>query len=165
MADLYRLLVTGSRSCARYDAIRADLAETQAAHPGFRMVLVHGMCDPRHPVTGETIRWAVAGYHLPPARQRELTGADWLADVAARELGWEIERRPADWRPGGVFDKTAGFARNALMVSLGPDECHAWIDPCTDSKCRRPGPHGSHGASHCADLAERAGIEVRRFTP
>jgi hypothetical protein len=160
MPETFRLLVTGSRTCARFAGVRAALAETQEAHPGQRMVLVHGMCDPRLPVTGKTIRWAVA-MELSPAAQRELVGADWLAAVAAGELGWEIEGHPADWRPGGVFDKTAGFKRNALMVSFGVGECHAWIDPCADQKCRRPGAHGSHGASNCAQLAEANGIETR----
>jgi hypothetical protein len=160
MAD-FRVLLTGSRTCTHRAAIRAALAETQAAHPGFRMVLVHGMCDPRHPVSRKTIRWAVAE-KLSPADQRDLTGADWLADVAAQELGWEIERHPADWRPDGVFDKAAGFRRNALMVSLGASVCLAFVMPCSDRKCRRPGPHGSHGASHCAQLAEAGGIPTRR---
>jgi hypothetical protein len=50
------------------------------------------------------------------------------------------------------------------MVSLGADRCLAFIGPCTSPRCRKAGPHPSHGASGCADLAEAAGIPVRRWT-
>jgi hypothetical protein len=49
------------------------------------------------------------------------------------------------------------------MVKLGAQICLAFIDPCTNLQCTRGGRHGSHGAVHCAHLARRAGIEVRRW--
>jgi hypothetical protein len=49
------------------------------------------------------------------------------------------------------------------MVAAGADLCLAFIDPCTKQGCRKIQPHGSHGASHTADLAEKAGIPTRRF--
>ena len=48
------------------------------------------------------------------------------------------------------------------MVTLGAGLCLAWIMPCVKPYCRRPDPHGSHGATHCADLAGKAGIPVIR---
>jgi hypothetical protein len=76
------------------------------------------------------------------------TGADALADDYARTTGMHIIRRPADW---DRYGKHAGFLRNVELVDLGPDICLAFIR----SKSR--------GASMTANLAEKAGIETRRF--
>ena len=40
-------------------------------------------------------------------------GADMLADVEARKLGFEVERFPADWKTHG---KRAGILRNLAML-------------------------------------------------
>lgn len=81
-------------------------------------------------------------------------GADHIADRIAGSWGggMTVERHPADWRPNGRLDFGAGYRRNADMVNLGADVCLAFIRD------------GSKGATHCADLAERAGIELRRWT-
>ncbi|MBP5870883.1 SLOG family protein [Streptomyces scabiei] len=85
-----------------------------------------------------------------------LTGADaiasYLVQQAAPTFGLTEEKHPANWRSGGQLDRAAGFRRNAEMVNLGADVCLAFIRD------------GSRGASHTADLAEKAGIPTRRFT-
>lgn len=83
------------------------------------------------------------------------TGADAMADWVGTHLlphlevvGTAVERYPADW---GTLGKRAGFVRNKAMVDMGADVCLAFIKG------------GSRGASMTADLAEKAGIETRRF--
>jgi len=82
------------------------------------------------------------------------TGADAHADAWARlrrgqGLPVEIEDYPANWR--GPRKRGAGYARNAEMVKLGADICLAFIlDEST-------------GATHCSELAEKAGIETQYY--
>lgn len=76
-------------------------------------------------------------------------GVDRFADIwACRTVGVTVERYPANWREHG---KAAGPKRNEAMVELGANLCLAFIH------------NGSRGATHCAQIAEAAGIEVRRF--
>lgn len=131
----YRILITGSRTWTDIGAVHQALADAVHPIPADReIVIVHGDC-PR--------------------------GADAIADQWARQYGTRIERhRAEDFGPWPA----CGPLRNKHMVSLGADTCLAFIGPCTSPRCRRPHPHLSHGASHCAHLAEQAGIPVRRFT-
>lgn len=135
MNQPYRVLVTGSRAWADETAIGEALSE--AIRPVWHdrdVVIVHGACP---------------------------SGADQMAHEWAEVFGVPVERhRAQDFGPWPA----CGPIRNQHMVSLGADICLAFIGPCTSPRCRRPGPHPSHGASGCADLAERAGIPVRRYT-
>lgn len=138
--DWYRVLVTGSRDWAHICAI-ADALDQVIAEVSPRPVLVvHGACP---------------------------TGADRQAEhyvrwLKSKECLIDVERHPAE--NFGLWPR-CGPIRNRHMVDLGAGVCLAFIGPCTSSRCRRPDPHPSHGASGCASLAEKAGIPTRRFTP
>lgn len=137
-----RILVTGSRNWVDGDTIRDAL----------RSVLNDQVSIPRR----------IDSYGVTVVHG-DASGADRMAERAAREMGlrWEAHRvRAQDWERLG---KRAGYVRNERMVNLGADICLAFIGPCVKPGCERPKPHGSHGASHCADMAEAAGIPTRRY--
>lgn len=98
-------------------------------------------------------RWDAAG-PMVVVHGACTSGADAIASWWCRQfartkgLGITEERHPADWERHG---RRAGFVRNAEMVALGADVCLAFIRAA------------SPGASHCARLAEEAGIPTRRF--
>jgi hypothetical protein len=76
-------------------------------------------------------------------------GADLIASSEwSRNAGMDQEPHRAMWE---MFGKKAGRLRNEVMVQRGADLCLAFI------------VDGSSGASHCAALAEEAGIPVRYF--
>lgn len=91
------------------------------------------------------------GYRPPVLVHGAAAGADTIAGWAATRLGWRVEVHPAVWRPNGVYNPQAGLLRNREMVDLGADICLAFIRL------------GSRGASHCARLAEEAGIDTRYY--
>jgi hypothetical protein len=128
----YRILVTGSRDWPApgvvWSALNDVRAELLAA--GRPLVVVHGACP-----TGA-----------------DAQTADWAVVAGQFTTAVVEERHPADWRPGGILDRGAGFRRNAAMVQLGADVTLAFIKD------------GSRGASHTVRLAEAAGIPVRRWT-
>jgi hypothetical protein len=74
-----------------------------------------------------------------------------VARIARNLFRWTLEPHPAQWRRNGVYNPQAGPLRNHEMTALGADVCLAFIDK------------GSAGASHCARIAEEAGIPVRRY--
>lgn len=138
-----RVLVTGSRDWIDDCSVEDVLSEVESARrtPGAPFVVVHGACP-----TGADLyasRW-VAEWRGYPGEGREYVTE---------------EPHPADWSRG----RRAGPERNAYMVSLGADLCLAFIGPCTSPRCNIEGIHDSHGATGCADLAERAGIPTRRL--
>ncbi len=73
-------------------------------------------------------------------------GADNICEQYAHRLGITVELHPANWVRHG---KRAGFLRNYKMVHSGIDACLAFIH------------NNSKGATHCAELAQKAGIPTR----
>lgn len=128
-----RILVTGSRDWSDEHLIHRALI----GHANVGDTLVHGACR---------------------------TGADAIADAIWRryKVG-PVEPHPVTAAVWARIGSSAGPARNRHMVNLGADVCLAFILPCTDPRCRRPGPHGTHGASGCADYAEQADIPTYRY--
>lgn len=117
-----RLLITGSRTWDDRKVIRDSLRtwwESTGKDP--EAVLVSGACP---------------------------KGADRICEEIWEHNGLTVERHPAVWRPGGVYNHRAGYDRNEAMVDTAPDHCIAFIRA------------GSGGASHCARYARSKGIEV-----
>lgn len=75
-------------------------------------------------------------------------GADDIANRWALATHVAVEAYPAAWNLDG---RQAGYLRNARMVASRPAEVLAFIHD------------NSRGATHCADLAEREGLPVRRW--
>jgi len=126
----YRVLVTGSQlwtdKAYIFEELDWEFEEyflRGTEHDVF--VLVHGDCP--NGADAFAKEWAESRKRLSPALIR-------------------IEDHPADWK--GPRKRGAGYARNAEMVKLGADRCHAFI--LNESK----------GSTHCSELAEKAGIET-----
>jgi hypothetical protein len=133
-----RVLVTGSRTWTDAACIRRELNCELTLRSDDLFVLVLGMAN----------------------RGADAIANAWAVERKKRGHPVEVERHPADWYRRG---RRAGVIRNAEMVAAGADLCLAFIDPCASSVCRKPRPHGSHGAAHCAGLAEQAGIPTTFF--
>jgi hypothetical protein len=162
-SDSYWVLVTASRYYASPGRICEVLTEIEEAHPGRPLVLVHGMCDPRQPVTHHAIRWNAAT-KLSHEDQGCLLGGDWLSDWIVRPRPrWRIERHPASSVPGGPLSRNETMVARMLAngASEGDGECAAFTGPCEKAACTITGPHNSHGTSHCLARAHEAGIPVR----
>ena len=113
-----RVIVFGSRTWSDSHQIYADLHDLRDL--GYH-TLVHGACP---------------------------SGADFLADIHGRALGFAIERHRAQWDEHG---RTAGPARNEHMASLGADVAFGY----------RMGGE-SRGTDHMARACERHGIALVR---
>jgi hypothetical protein len=146
VTETYRLLVTGTRHMDRAGVRllreRLNVRLKIAMARGVQLLVVQGDC--------------VSGV------DRETRA--WVDEMRYRGFPVDREDHPATNHPTQDFGDWPGCGprRNRYMVSLGADECLAIIGLCEAIRCRRPDPHGSHGASGCADLAEAAGIRTER---
>jgi len=137
-----RALVTGSRTWRDTEAIHTalDTLANSAAATGYSgLTVVHG-----------------------GAKGADTTAGLWVLDRKRR--GWKVhaEVHLAEWRKYG---NAAGMRRNRHMVRLGADLCLAFLAECESSRCSRPRPHYTHGATDCADLAEASDIHTVRIVP
>jgi hypothetical protein len=138
-----RILITGSRDWKDAGAVGIALYAAIEGTAHREVTVVHGACP--------------TGADQMAAEFCE-SEAHWLEHPAGVSL--IPEPHPADWK---TFGKAAGFRRNAEMVALGADVCLAFVGLCEKAECRKPKPHGSHGAIHCASLAIAAGIHTEPF--
>lgn len=94
-------------------------------------------------------------------------GADLLVEAYCNgcEPPIKTEPHPVTREMWQEHPRVAGYMRNAHMVAMGADVCLAFILPCRKPDCDRRPVHGTHGASHCADLATSAGIQTIRVEP
>jgi hypothetical protein len=103
--------------------------------------------------------------HFDPRRvliSGNARGGDVMCESLWLVWGGEVDRHrvtKAQWNAS----RQAGFQRNEGMVAKTAKrggECVALVAPCTDTRCGRREPHGTHGASHCADVARAEDLNV-----
>jgi len=143
----FRVLITGSRTWASelFDLVTEDKPwrNLAADWKDRDSADAHTMLCALKGARGE------AGGRFMVVVEGGAVGADRLSRAMAYEAdNAGVETHLADWKKHG---KSAGFKRNAEMVGLGADVCLAFIRD------------ESKGATHTANLAEKAGIETRRF--
>lgn len=109
-------------------------------------ILVTGSRDwPKPQVIAEVLRGLIVPDGDITLVSGGARGVDRTAEKIAEELRWIIERHDAEWEK---YPRAAGIIRNKKMVDLGADVCVAFIY------------NNSRGATHCANLAEKAGIKT-----
>lgn len=87
-----KVIICGDRYWDNVDVIRRELEQM----PNDTIV-VHGACR----------RW--------DEKRHRFIGADYLAGVVARDLGFEVREYPAQW---GKFGRAAGPIRNEQMLLI-----------------------------------------------
>jgi len=132
---MIRILVTGSRNWTDYRKLSNEIG-----------MYITEVCAMGFDSDGLPVDYDLSGVVIVHGGCK--TGADSMAGEWAAVNWCNEEIHPADWMEYG---KRAGYVRNQKMVDLGANVCLAF------------GVGNSKGASMTIGLAERAGIEVRRF--
>lgn len=107
------------------------------------------VCGSRNWKDRNAIENALLGLRIPHAQtviHGAARGADSVAGIIARRLGYEVRDVPADWSKHG---KRAGILRNLEMLDMEPDCVLAFQ---TD---------GSRGTQHTIDEARRRRLWVK----
>lgn len=163
MTTPFVILVTGSRTYKDWETaeVALEAAIEDGMRQGFREFEVrHGDAEGADKICGRWVEEHTAWYeHAGVALWVDVHRPDWDTCKGAR---CKPEHRKFR-QDGSTFCPTAALLRDDEMVDGGAHICLAFIDPCAKATCRKPRPHGSHGASYTADRAEKAGILVRRF--
>jgi hypothetical protein len=121
-----KVLVCGSRDWGDFDSIYRELSSLPGEHEPI--TVIHG-----------------AASRLIRGHEQS---ADMLANSAASQLGFRVERFPADWSRG----KRGGPERNLRMLDQRPDLVLAFQRD------------GSRGTQHTINEARKRGIPVEVFT-
>jgi YspA, cpYpsA-related SLOG family len=136
-----RVLVTGSRNWTAANLIWQVLHIVASEHcTGNRFWVRHGGC----PEGADLAAHIWCEYHAA-------CGPDLYVTEETMRAAWAL-------------GKGAGFARNRRMVDSDTvDLCIAFIAPCIKADCAGK-PHGSHGATDCANYAESQGVQTWRYS-
>lgn len=157
----WRMLIASSRDWEDIRPIEHAimLMAAEAAQLGRDLVVVHGNASGGDRLAAAVVRGrrAQGWKHI----HEESHPAPWDAKCTRRCPRNSHRRKRRD---GTDFCPAVGLYRDEEMVAAGADACFAFIMPCRKVGCLRPKPHGSHGASTTADMAQKAGIHTTRIT-
>jgi hypothetical protein len=115
-----RVIFCGSRTFYNRQVIKNYLDHLRYKYPDESIIIIHGAAD----------------------------GADLMAGSLATEMGFAVERYPANWKGLG---KSAGPIRNKQMLATGVDEVYAFVDKPLEQ---------SRGSSHMVKIAQEADVPV-----
>lgn len=156
-----RVIVTGSREWTDIQLIGKALQEcVTSLKDGDRLTVVHGGARGADRLAGNWTAWAHK--NKMPVQRPEIHLARW-ANPCRRDDRCSPGHRRVDPETKVSTCPTAGYYRNEDMVNLGADMLLAFLLPCKDSRCRKRGPHPTHGSDQCVHYARLKGIDVVPF--
>ena len=118
-----RVIIAGTREFVNYEFLKERIDNLRKDHGLYISQIVCGMAR----------------------------GVDLLGKRYAEENGIPVDEYPANWKPNGVFDRTAGYQRN-LKMAENADCLIAFWD------CKSP------GTKHMLDIANAKRLEIFLYT-